>query len=62
MYNVRYLAQCEESRRHLLGVGGASSSADSAGRLPVPPVVILPCRIDTNGEWIPAKGTETNEG
>jgi len=58
MYNIDFLPQLEEFRKHLWGAGCvdvqvAAEKASRRGYVPPADVEILPCYEDTNGEWVP---------
>ena len=61
MYNTDFLAQLDESRRHLFGNRDPMNLDDSFSYSP-PRTLVVECFLDTNGEFVPLTDTKTIEG
>jgi hypothetical protein len=56
MYNINYLSQLQESRRHLFGYRDPRNLPASSRYFPPQNVQILECEENASGEWAPKKG------
>ncbi|MBS3075590.1 hypothetical protein J4429_03970 [Candidatus Pacearchaeota archaeon] len=62
MYNIDFLPQLEESRRHLFGNSDPHNPLSSALYHPPLTLKIIKCGEDINGEWVPVRALEGKAG
>jgi len=54
MYNTDFSEQIAKSRRHLFGNGGSPPSVEDCALYSLPASLrVVPCRRESNGEWVP---------